>query len=57
MKKLGATTDKPQARPSAPATPKPKTDPWLSDDERKAEVNARRRCGWIKPSRGWLKGR
>lgn len=57
MKKLGAKADKTQERPSAPVTPKPKADQWLSDDERKAEVNARRRSGWIKPSRGWLKGR
>jgi hypothetical protein len=48
---------------SAVVSPKPKkrADPWLSDDERKAEVNAAaardRGEGWLSRRRGWLKGR
>jgi hypothetical protein len=48
---------------SAAVSPKPKkrVDPWLSDDERKAEINAAaardRGDSWLPRRRGWLKGR
>ena len=41
----------------APAAKSKFRDPWYSDDERKAEINARRAGGsWLGlRSRGWLK--
>lgn len=43
--------------PAGPAGPGP-SDPWMSDRERRAEINASSagRDSWLGRNRGWLKG-
>ena len=64
MKPLGIPGQAGAAKATAPAVkvaPRANPDKWLSDDARKAEVNAAaervRGRGWLGDTGGWLKGR